>query len=92
MASKKIDINKASVEDFEKVNGIGLRKAKAIIKYRKVSFSHGHYFKFLEKWTLKVFTYCQAWALYSYTVFVLLIVEGLTVSYSCLHFTNLFHL
>ncbi|CAG2250563.1 FBXW7 [Mytilus edulis] len=35
MASKKIDINKASVEDFEKVNGIGLRKAKAIIKYRK---------------------------------------------------------
>lgn len=35
MASKKIDINKASVEDFEKLNGIGLRKAKAIIKYRK---------------------------------------------------------
>lgn len=35
MASKKIDINKASVEDFEKLTGIGLRKAKAIIKYRK---------------------------------------------------------
>lgn len=35
MASKKIDINKATVEDFEKLNGIGLRKAKAIVKYRK---------------------------------------------------------
>jgi competence ComEA-like helix-hairpin-helix protein len=41
MASKKIDINKASVEDFEKLIGIGLRKAKAIVKYRKVYIALG---------------------------------------------------
>ena len=37
MASKKIDINNASVADFEKLPGIGHQKAVAIVKQRKVS-------------------------------------------------------
>jgi competence ComEA-like helix-hairpin-helix protein len=37
MASKKVDINTANLQDFAQLSGIGVRKAQAIIKYRKVS-------------------------------------------------------
>lgn len=37
MASKKVDINTATLQDFAQLCGIGVRKAQAIIKYRKVS-------------------------------------------------------
>jgi len=36
MASNRLDINTATVEDFEKLLGVGHLKAEAIIKYRKV--------------------------------------------------------
>uniref|UniRef100_K1Q3J4 F-box/WD repeat-containing protein 7 n=1 Tax=Magallana gigas TaxID=29159 RepID=K1Q3J4_MAGGI len=35
MASKKVDINTATLQDFAQLCGIGVRKAQAIIKYRK---------------------------------------------------------
>lgn len=37
MASNKLDINVATVDDFEQLIGIGRSKAEAIIKHRKVS-------------------------------------------------------
>ncbi len=36
MASKKIDINTADVEDLESLSGVGHAKAVAIIDHRKV--------------------------------------------------------
>lgn len=36
MASNRLDINTATVDDFEKLIGVGHLKAEAIVKYRKV--------------------------------------------------------
>ncbi|KAK3100438.1 hypothetical protein FSP39_019973 [Pinctada imbricata] len=37
MASKKLDVNRATVNEFAQLPGIGLRKAEAIVKHRKQS-------------------------------------------------------
>lgn len=37
MANKRLDINTATVDDFEQLIGVGRLKAEAIVKYRKVS-------------------------------------------------------
>lgn len=36
MASRKLDINKATVDQFEQLAGIGRTKAEAIVNYRRV--------------------------------------------------------
>ena len=36
MASKRIDVNAATVEDFERLVGVGRAKAEAIVEARKV--------------------------------------------------------
>ena len=36
MASNRIDINSATVDDFELLFGIGRNKAEAIVRHRKV--------------------------------------------------------
>ena len=37
MATNHIDINSATVEDFEQLFGVGRSKAEAIVRYRKVT-------------------------------------------------------
>jgi len=36
MASKRIDVNTATVEDFERLVGVGRARAEAIVEARKV--------------------------------------------------------
>ena len=36
MATNHIDINTATVEDFEKLFGVGRSKAEAVVRHRKV--------------------------------------------------------
>jgi DNA uptake protein ComE-like DNA-binding protein len=41
MANNRLDINAATVDDFEQLIGIGRNKAEAIVKHRKVSLLQG---------------------------------------------------
>lgn len=43
MANKKVDINAATLQDFAQLCGIGVRKAQAIIKYRKVGLGKPYF-------------------------------------------------
>ena len=46
MASNRIDINTATVDDFEQLFGIGRSKAEAIVRHRKVEQPYeSHYEK-----------------------------------------------
>ena len=48
MASNHIDINSATVDDFEQLFGVGRNKAEAIVRHRKVN-SKPHVRKYLSR-------------------------------------------